>query len=111
MTDRPDDDRGDDVDEPDETDDGDEQPRGDDAFARGVEAIQAAATEVIAAARAMLDVADELVHDPQTAGAVIDAFASVARAATRFSPGAERAPGGAGRDDDDDGGVRRIPVS
>ena len=80
-------------------------------MARGIEALQSAAEEMIAAARAMLDVADGLVHDPDAAGTVLSAFTSVARAATRFAPGTERARGADGRDDDGDGGVRRIPVS
>ena len=80
----------------------------DDRVARGVEAVQAAATELIAAARAVLDLADELVRDPETAKAVFGAVSSVTRAARGFTP-----PGAASGDDgpDDDGGVQRIPVS
>ena len=48
----------------------------DDRVARGVEAVQAAATELIAAARAVLDLADELVRDPETAKAVFGAVSS-----------------------------------
>jgi hypothetical protein len=73
----------------------------DDAVSRGIEALQAAATEAIAAARAVLDVAEELVTDPRTAAAVTNLLGSVARAAPRS------------RRDDDGGedGVQRIPVS
>ena len=74
----------------------------DDAVTRGIEALQAAAAEAISAARAVLDVAEELVTDPRTAAAVSNLIGSMARGAPR-----------ARKDDDDDGedGVQRIPVS
>ena len=73
----------------------------DDAVSRSIEALQAAATEAIAAARAVLDVAEELVTDPRTAAAVTNLLGSVARLGPRP------------RRDDDGGedGVQRIPVS
>ena len=73
----------------------------DDAIERGITALQAAATEAIAAARAVLDVAEELVADPRTAAAVTNLLGSVARLGPRP------------RRDDDGGedGVQRIPVS
>jgi hypothetical protein len=76
-------------------------PIADDAIERGIAALQAAATEAIAAARAVLDVAEELVADPRTAAAVTNLLGSVAR------------PGPRPRRDDDGGedGVQRIPVS
>jgi len=76
-------------------------PRSDDVIERGIEALQAAATEAIAAARAVLDVAEELVADPRTAAAVTNLLGSVARVRPRP------------RHDDDGGedGVQRIPVS
>jgi hypothetical protein len=76
-----------------------------DAVGRGVEALQAAAAEAISAARAVLDVAEELLTDPRTATAVSNLIGSMARGATRTRPAA--------RDEDDDGddGVQRIPVS
>ncbi len=98
-------------DEADDADDPTGQSVTDDAVVRGIEAVQAAATEVITAARAMLDVVEGLVHDPQAASVVLDAFTSIARAATRLAPTGERASSHDGRDDDGDGGVRRIPVS
>lgn len=82
----------------------------DDTAAKGIEALQRAAQEAIAAARAMLDVADELVRDPNAAGAVLGALTSVARAAARMSPGRHDERGDED-DDDGDGGVQRIPVS
>jgi hypothetical protein len=77
-----------------------EGPAGEDVLGRGVEALQAAAGEAISAARALLDVAEELVRDPRTASAVTGLLGSLGRAA--------RPP-----KDDDDGedGVQRIPVS
>jgi hypothetical protein len=76
-------------------------PPSDDAIERGIAALQAAATEAIAAARAVLDVAEELVADPRTAAAVTNLLGSVAHRGPRP------------RRDDDGGedGVQRIPVS
>jgi hypothetical protein len=74
----------------------------DDAVTKGIEALQSAAAEAIAAARAVLDVAEDLVTDPRTAAAVSNLIGSIGRSAPRPR-----------RDDDDDGedGVQRIPVS
>jgi len=97
---------------------GDEvDPGADDAATRSVEALQAAAQEMISAARAMLDVADGLVRDPRSAGDLVSTMGSVIRAATRGAPQGRsregRKTGGDHDDDDDggDGGVQRIPVS
>jgi hypothetical protein len=75
--------------------------RTDDAVTKGIEALQSAAAEAISAARAVLDVAEDLVTDPRTAAAVSDLIGSIGRNAPRS------------RRDDDDGedGVQRIPVS
>lgn len=91
----------------------------DDAAARGVEALQAAAREMITAARAALDVAEDLVSDPGAAGGALAVFAGLARdaaqAATSASGRAHRGARSTGGDGDDeggdDGGVQRIPVS
>ena len=56
---------------------------------QGVEHLQAAARELIQAARAALDVAEELVNDP-------DAVASLAGVATTFGDFARRVTGGGG---------------
>jgi hypothetical protein len=80
----------------------------DDRAADGVAHLQAAARELIAAARAMLDVAEDLVADPGAVSAVVDAFGSVVRTAAR----AARDVTGSDRDRDDEGphGVERIQV-
>lgn len=71
----------------------------------GLDHLQRAAREVIAASRALLDVAEELVEDPKAASGIIDLFGSVAGRAGR-------APVRTGLDDDeDDPPVQRIPVS
>jgi len=87
--------------------------RADDAAARGIEALQAAAHEMITAAKAVLEVADDLVGDPRTVGDLLSAVTSVVATSRR-----EAWPGGGSHtrgedqpDDDDDGGVQRIPVS
>ena len=78
----------------------------------GLEHLQRAAREMIAASRALLDVAEELVEDPKAAAGIVDLLGSVAAAA----PGRVRGPLG-GRtadpadDPDDDPPVQRIPVS
>jgi hypothetical protein len=73
----------------------------DDVVSRGVEALQAAAAEAISAARAVLDVAEELLTDPRTATAVSNLIGSMA---TRGGPRRPEGP-------DDEDGVQRIPVS
>jgi len=72
----------------------------------GLEHLQTAAHEMIKAARAFLDVAEELVTDPQTSATLLGFLDSVAGAAGRArSPGDDR-------DDRDDGDpVEHIPVS
>jgi hypothetical protein len=80
----------------------DRTDRAEDPLGRGIEALQAAAAEAIAAARAMLDVAEELVADPRTAEAVTNLLGSVARGGVRHRHD---------DDPDDEDGVQRIPVS
>lgn len=72
----------------------------------GLDHLQRAAREVIAASRALLDVAEELVDDPKAASSIIDLFGSLAGRAGRV-------PGHVAADDedDDDPPVQRIPVS
>jgi hypothetical protein len=73
----------------------------DDVVTRGIEALQAATAEAISAARAVLDVAEELVTDPRTAAAVSNILGTMARGRPRTH-----------RDDDGgEDGVQRIPVS
>ena len=73
----------------------------------GVDALQAAAREAIDATRALLDVAEAMVNDPE----MVERFGSVVRAARAAgSPTASGAPRG-DRPDDGDDGVQRIPVA
>ena len=78
---------------------------GDDRASDGLAHLQAAAREAIAAARAFLDVAEELVADPAAASAIADAVGSVVRTAARRGRAAVHP------DDDGDGHVEHIPVS
>jgi hypothetical protein len=92
---------------------GDHDPSWDDQDPRlqaGIEHLQRAAREMIAASRALLDVAEELVEDPKAASGILDLFGSVA---ARAGQGAKRPPAGPsdGPDDDGDPPVQRIPVS
>jgi hypothetical protein len=82
----------------------------------GVEHLQRAAREVIAASRALLDVAEELVDDPHAVGSLVTGLGSLAKAAgratmgwTASAPSTDRAHDDG--DDDGDHGVQRIPIS
>jgi hypothetical protein len=79
--------------------------------ADGLGHLQSAARELIQAARALLDVVEELVDDPATVGVVTDAVGSVVRQAARVG---RQAAGGAPSDDPDGAprpsGVERIRV-
>jgi hypothetical protein len=73
----------------------------------GLEHLQTAAQEMIKAARAFLDVAEELVTDPKAADTLVGFIVWGAGAAGRARPG-----GGGGADSgSDDGPVEHIPVS
>lgn len=79
----------------------------------GVDHLQRAAREAIAATRALLDVADDLVDDPGSLRDLLGMVSSLGGAATRA---ASRSSGhgawGGDHDDDDEGpSVQRIPVS
>jgi hypothetical protein len=54
----------------------------DDRARDGLDHLQAAAREMIQAARAMLDVAEHLVNDPATATTIVGALGAMAQAAT-----------------------------
>ncbi len=71
----------------------------------GLDHLQRAAQEVIAASRAFLDVAEELVEDPRAAGGLMDLFGSVAAMARMPRPRHQPDDG------DDEPPVQRIPVS
>lgn len=85
----------------------------------GLDHLQRAAREVIAASRALLDVAEELVDDPKAAGGLVDLLGSLGALAARagggrvggIGPRGDVGGGGDGDDDGDDPGVQRIPVS
>ena len=85
----------------------------DDRMAEGVEHLQAAALELIAAARALLDVAEELVADPERVTGPLATVATLidgaGRSARRRSAD-ERAPSGDGRGEGSSR-LRRIDVS
>ena len=74
----------------------------------GLEHLQAAARELIAAARAVLDVAEELVNDPETVSTVVGAVSGLVQAAGRAAAAGTGAAGGAGPATDH---VERIRVS
>jgi hypothetical protein len=92
---------------------------------QGLDHLQAAALEMIHAARAFLDVAEDVVSDQHKVAEIVEVLGSVADAATRAArgeplrgprraTGADAADGGGdARDDGDDppGRVQHIPVS
>lgn len=82
----------------------------------GVAHLQVAAHETIAAARALLDVAEDLVDDPRALGDVLDLVGGLGALARRLGDPARRVAERPVRDpfaaaDDDDPPVQRIPVS
>ena len=87
---------------------------------QGLDHLQAAALEMIHAARAFLDVAEDVVSDQNKVAEIVEVLGSVADAATRAARGEplrgarDRADGDAAADGDGDrggGGVQHIPVS
>lgn len=87
----------------------------------GLEHLQAAARELIEAARAALDVAEEVVNDPESLASLAGTLVAVGDVARRVtgtggwpSPRATtggRGGHGAGAADDDSPGVQRITVT
>ena len=75
----------------------------------GLEHLQIAARELIEAARAMLDVAEELVADPAAVASLVSTFGSLADAAVRMMPGAATEQDHEGTGDDER--IQRIKVS
>lgn len=84
-------------------------PRPEGADAPGLDALQGAALEVIDATRALLDVAEALVHDPEVVERIGEVVRSVSGAAGRALRTVD-ASAGRGGDDDSDGGFERITV-
>lgn len=79
----------------------------------GVEQLQVAAREVIAASRALLDLAEELVEDPgavTTLAGMVGELGQMATRQARAWTGTGR-PASAAADPDEDPPVQRIPVS
>jgi len=87
----------------------------------GIEHLQRAAREAIAASRALLDVAEDLVEEPGAVGGLLDLLGGVGGLATRLGAAGRGGVSGdgvyrgsarsSGEDDDDDPPVQRIPVS
>jgi hypothetical protein len=86
-----------------------EDDRDSTSAADGMVHLQAAAREMIGAARALLDAAEQLVEDPATAGKVVSMVSTFAQAAATAAPNASTSTDR--DDDDDDGPVERIVVS
>jgi hypothetical protein len=85
------------------------------AGAEGIEHLQAAANEMIAAARSFLDAVEGVVHDRDAVAAVVDTLSSVAQAASqaaaRVNPVRNHPTPGPGDDDDGSSRVQHIRVS
>jgi len=109
------------------TTDGHLPPGAQERAREGVQHLQAAARELIAAARAALDVAEQWVEDPEALASAVSVLAGLGELARRTAgttppgagPAARPGPGGpadpgddAGPDGDgDEPRVQRIPVS
>jgi hypothetical protein len=78
----------------------------DDRAREGLEHLQAAARELIQAARAMLDVAEDLVNDPEAVASVAGTVGALGDLVRQRRPAATRPP----QDQPDDPGVERITV-
>jgi hypothetical protein len=76
---------------------GDRRPSGDDRAREGLDHLQAAGLELIAAARAFLDVAEALVREPGSVPAAVQVVEGIARdlrgQGDRRAPGAPEGPG------------------
>jgi hypothetical protein len=88
----------------------------DERVAAGVDHLQAAAREMIAAARSFLDVIEDLVADPDKVADVLAAVGTAARSASRVARDAAGGPPSGdgqrrGSDSDGGGGVQHIRVS
>lgn len=84
----------------------------DDRTREGLAHLQAAALEAIAAIRAFLDVAEDLVREPGAAAAVVQAASAMARAARRTGDRTQEGEGDrAAGDEESSPGVTRIRLS
>ena len=77
----------------------------------GVQHLQRAAQESIAAVRALLDVVEELVADPRTVDTLLSGLSSLTDITKSGIVDKHRSPPRDPAGGDDDGGVQRIPVS
>jgi hypothetical protein len=82
-----------------------------DRVREGVGHLQTAAFEVIAAARVMLDAAEEVVSDPSSAASLLAVLGDLARSARVADPRGAGDGYDDGDDNGDDGGVQRIRVT
>lgn len=101
-----------------------DRPDADAAVAAGVDHLQRAAHEALAAVRSLLDAAERVIDDPATLQAVLGTLGAVARSATetvtsmaaQATAAPQRADGTGSRDEGgaggggDDGGFERIRV-
>ena len=84
----------------------------DDDVKTGLDHLQSAALELIAAARSFLDVAEELVREPEASAAVVRAAAGVAAAVLGGGePGRSGGTGESSAPSTSDNGVEHIEVS
>ena len=82
-----------------------------DAAREGLEHLQAAAHEMVAAARSMLDAVEELIDDPRAAVAMATAFGTMSRLVEGAVASVSGVITGAGAGaDDDEPRVQRIKV-
>lgn len=77
----------------------------------GVEHLQAAVHEMIAAARSMLDAVEELVDDPRAASSLTAALTTVGRVIEGAVVSVTQAVAGTHSEHEDDSHVQRIKVS
>lgn len=82
-----------------------------DKAAEALAHLQAAALELVAAARAALDVVEDAVSDPEKLAPLVSVVADVARRAGAAWPGGPAAPPRPDERGPDDPGVERIRVS
>ena len=87
---------------------GDDSPV--DAAREGLEHLQAAAHEMVAAARSMLDAIEELIDEPRAAAAMATAFGTISHLVENAVSSLTGAVGGGSSSDDDEPRVQRIKV-
>ncbi len=96
--------------EHDEPEPADEASDVDATMAEGVEHLQSAAREMIAAARTFLDVVEEVVGDNSAVASVAEALGSFGQVVSRAAGRAAAEGDGAAGPDEEDGGAARSRV-